>query len=91
MNIKKIGLLRTHEYGGFALTADMLDNIVSFNEYGCVFVSVTSPVTKEKGMLNIYDKEVPQNSGTVYVRNISKRVDFLSFMKGDYKKEVDNA
>ena len=91
MEIKKIGLLRTHEFGGFALTSDMIGDIVSFNEYGCVFVSVTSPVTKEKGMLDIYDKETPQNSGTVYVRDIGKRVNLLSFMTGEYKKEVDNA
>lgn len=90
MEIKKIGLLRTTEYGGFALTADVIDDIVSFDKYGCVFVSVTSPVTKEKGMLDIYDKENQQNSGTVYVRAEGKRCSFLSFMTGEYKKESDN-
>lgn len=91
MEIKKIGLLRTHEFGGFALTADIIGDIVSFNEYGCVFVSVTSPVTKEKGMLDIYDKENPQNNGTVYIHAEHRRCSFLSFMTGEYKKEVDNA
>ena len=68
-----------------------MSGVISFDEDGCVFASVISPVTGDEGMLDIYDNRNPQNSGTVYVHAISERVNLLSFMKGDYKKEVDNA
>lgn len=90
MEIKKIGLLRTHKFGGYAVTADIIGDIVSFDEYGCVFASVISPVTGDEGILDIYDEKNPQNSGTVYVHAIGERVNVLSFMKGDYKKEGGN-
>ena len=91
MKIKKIGLLSTHEFGGYVRTLDLIGPMISFDELGCVFTSVTSPVTGDEGILDIYDDRSPQNSGTVYVHAISERVNLLSFMTGEYKKEVDNA
>ena len=91
MEIKKIGLLSTHEFGGYVRSRDLIGPMISFDELGCVFTAVTSPVTGDEGMLDIYDKMNPQNSGTVYVHDIEKRINLLSFMTGEYKKEVDNA
>lgn len=88
---KKIGLLSTHEFGGYVRTRNLIGPMISFDELGCVFTAVTSPVTGDEGMLDIYDERNPQNSGTVYVYDIEKRVNLLSFMKGEYKGEVDNA
>ena len=90
MEIKKIGLLSTHEFGGYVLASDLIGPMISFDERGCVFTAVTSPVTGDEGILDIYDEKNPQNSGTVYIHDIEKRVNLLSFMTGEYKKEVDN-
>ena len=89
--IEKVGKLSLHKFGGYVSTEEFMSGVISFDEYGCVFASVISPVTGDEGMLDIYDEKNPQNSGTVYVHAISERVNVLSFMKGDYKKEVDNA
>ena len=89
--IEKVGKLSLHKFGGYVSTEEFMSGVISFDEYGCVFASVISPVTGDEGMLDIYDNRNPQNSGTVYVHDIEKRIDVLSFMKGDYKKEVDNA
>ena len=89
--IEKVGKLSLHKFGGYVSTEEFMSGVISFDEYGCVFASVISPVTGDEGMLDIYDKMNPQNSGTVYVHDIEKRINVLSFMKGDYKKEVDNA
>ena len=89
--IEKVGKLSLHEFGGYVSTEEFMSGVISFDEYGCVFASVISPVTGDEGMLDIYNKTVPENSGTVYIHDIAKRVNLLSFMKGDYKKEVDNA
>ena len=89
--IEKVGKLSLHKFGGYVSTEEFMSGVISFDEYGCVFASVISPVTGDEGMLDIYDEKNPQNSGTVYVQDIEKRIDLLSFMKGDYKKEVDNA
>ena len=89
--IEKVGKLSLHKFGGYVSTEEFMSGVISFDEYGCVFASVISPVTGDEGMLDIYDNRNPQNSGTVYVHAISERVNLLSFMKGDYKKEVDNA
>ena len=88
--IEKVGKLSLHKFGGYVSTEEFMSGVISFDEYGCVFASVISPVTGDEGMLDIYDKMNPQNSGTVYIHDIEKRVNVLSFMKGDYKKEVDN-
>ena len=89
--IEKVGKLSLHKFGGYVSTEEFMSGVISFDEYGCVFASVISPVTRDEGILDIYDEKNPQNSGTVYVHAISERVNVLSFMKGDYKKEVDNA
>ena len=89
--VEKVGKLSLHKFGGYVSTEEFMSGVISFDEYGCVFASVISPVTGDEGMLDIYDEKNPQNSGTVYVHAISERVNLLSFMKGDYKKEVDNA
>ena len=89
--IEKVGKLSLHKFGGYVSTEDFMSGVISFDEYGCVFASVISPVTGDEGILDIYDEKNPQNSGTVYVHAISERVNVMSFMKGDYKKEVDNA
>ena len=89
--IEKVGKLSLHKFGGYVSTEEFMSGVISFDEDGCVFASVISPVTGDEGMLDIYDNRNPQNSGTVYVHAISERVNLLSFMKGDYKKEVDNA
>ena len=89
--IEKVGKLSLHKFGGYVSTEEFMSGVISFDEYGCVFASVISPVTGDEGILDIYDEKNPQNSGTVYVHSISERVNVLSFMKGDYKKEVDNA
>ena len=89
--IEKVGKLSLHKFGGYVSTEEFMSGVISFDEYGCVFASVISPVTGDEGTLDIYDEKNPQNSGTVYVHAISERVNVLSFMKGDYKKEVDNA
>ena len=89
--IEKVGKLSLHKFGGYVSTEEFMSGVISFDEYGCVFASVISPVTGDEGILDIYDEKNPQNSGTVYVHAISERVNVLSFMKGDYKKEVDNA
>ena len=65
MEIKKIGLLSTHKFGGYVRSRDLIGPMISFDELGCVFTSVTSPVTGDEGMLDIYNKTVPENSGTV--------------------------
>lgn len=88
--VEKVGKLNFHKFGGYVSTEDFMASCISFDEYGCVFVSVTSPVTGEEGMLDIYDEKNPKNSGTVYVHAVGKRVNVLSFMKGDYKKEGGN-
>ena len=89
--IEKVGKLSLHKFGGYVSTEEFMSGVISFDEYGCVFASVISPITGDEGMLDIYDEKNPQNSGTVYVHAISERVNVMSFMKGDYKKEVDNA
>ena len=89
--IEKVGKLSLHKFGGYVSTEEFMSGVISFDEDGCVFASVISPVTGDEGMLDIYDEKNPKNSGTVYVHAISERVNVLSFMKGDYKKEVDNA
>ena len=89
--IEKVGKLSLHKFGGYVSTEEFMSGVISFDEYGCVFASVISPVTGYEGILDIYDEKNPRNSGTVYVHAISERVNVLSFMKGDYKKEVDNA
>ena len=89
--IEKVGKLSLHKFGGYVSTEEFMSGVISFDEYGCVFASVISPVTGDEGMLDIYDDRNPQNSGTVYVHAISERVNLLSFMTGEYKKEVDNA
>lgn len=89
--IEKVGKLSLHKFGGYVSTEEFMSGVISFDEYGCVFASVISPVTGDEGMLDIYDEKNPKNSGTVYVHAISERVNVLSFMKGEYKKEVNNA
>ena len=89
--IEKVGKLSLHKFGGYVSTEEFMSGVISFDEYGCVFASVISPVTGDEGMLDIYNKMDPQNSGTVYVHDIEKRINLLSFMTGEYKKEVDNA
>ena len=89
--IEKVGKLSLHKFGGYVSTEEFMSGVISFDEYGCVFASVISPVTGDEGMLDICDKMNPQNSGTVYVHDIEKRINLLSFMTGEYKKEVDNA
>lgn len=89
--IEKVGKLSLHKFGGYASTEEFMSGVICFDEYGCVFASVISPVTGDEGTLDIYDEKNPQNSGTVFVHDISKRVNVLSFMKGDYKKGGDNA
>lgn len=89
--IEKVGKLSLHKFGGYVSTEEFMSGVISFDECGGVFASVISPVTGDEGILDIYDEKNPQNSGTVYVHDIGERVDALSFMKGDYKKEVDNA
>ena len=88
--IEKVGKLSLHKFGGYVSTEEFMSGVISFDEYGCVFASVISPVTGDEGMLDIYDEKNPKNSGTVYVTNISERINLLSFMKGDYKKEGGN-
>lgn len=89
--IEKVGKLSLHKFGGYVSTEEFMSGVISFDELGCVFTAVTSPVTGDEGMLDIYDDRNPQNSGTVYIHDIEKRVNLLSFMTGEYKKEVDNA
>ena len=88
--IEKVGKLSLHKFGGYVSTEEFMSGVISFDEYGCVFASVISPVTGDEGILDIYDEKNPKNSGTVYVHALSKRVNVLSFMKGDYKKEGGN-
>ena len=85
--IEKVGKLSLHKFGGYVSTEEFMSGVISFDEYGCVFASVISPVTGDEGMLDIYNGK---NSGTVYVHDIGERVNVLSFMKGDYKKEGGN-
>ena len=89
--IEKVGKLSLHKFGGYVSTEEFMSGVISFDEYGCVFASVISPVTGDEGILDIYDEKNPRNSGTVYVHAIRERVNVLSFMKGAHKKEVDNA
>lgn len=88
--VEKVGKLNFHNFGGYVSTEDFMASCISFDEHGCVFVTVTSPVTGEDGMFDIYDERNPKNSGTVFVPAIGKRVNVLSFMKGDYRKEDGN-
>lgn len=88
--LEKVGKLTLHKYGGYVSTEEFMSGVISFDEYGCVFASVISPVTGDDGILDIYDEKNPKNSGTVYVHALRERVDILSFMKGDYKKEGGN-
>ena len=89
--VEKVGKLSLHKFGGYVSTEEFMSCVINFfDEYGCVFTSVISPVTGDEGILDIYDEKNPQNSGTVYVHAISERVNILSFMKGDYKKEGGN-
>ena len=89
--IEKVGKLSLHKFGGYVSTEEFMSGVISFDEYGCVFASVISPVTGDEGILDIYDEKNPRTRGTAYVHAISERVNVLSFTTGDYKKEVDNA